>query len=188
MIALRSALLRAALGAALVALLAGDAVPVATGRGDGTHGAWRETDWPFPLDEWGIGRAFRCGPADCGTEIVLYLRAKVGFCNCSTGVADDADLDRVGDLELFSDDFVGLDEGRPIDVGPMKGRSRPYRVAVPYASARDVLAIGFNDKCDVAVATVVAEGAQLPRAERAAVDFLNSAAVLRWASAELGAQ
>jgi hypothetical protein len=186
--ALRSALLPAVLGAALAIVLAGDAVSVATGGGDGTRGVWRETDWPFPLDEWGIGRAFRCGAADCGTEIVLYLRAKVGFCNCSTGVADDADLDRVGDLELFSDDFIGLEEGRPVDVGPMKGRSRLYRVAVPHAPARDLLAIGFNDKCDVAVATVLADAAQRPGAERAALDFLNSAPVLRWASAELGAQ
>ena len=46
--------------------------------------------------------------ADCGAEIKLYLRAKLGFCNCTTGVSDDAELDRVGDLELLSDKFKGL--------------------------------------------------------------------------------
>jgi len=47
-------------------------------------------------------------------------------------------------------------------------------------------AIGFNDKCDVAVATVVAEEGQLAVAERMAVDFLNSDRVLHWAEQELG--
>src|SRR5512140_2678658 len=113
---LHGGLMRALLGAGLMALLAGDAAPVGieTGR-SGTRtasAAWRETDWPFPLDQWGTGRAFRCAAADCGAEIVLYLRPKVGFCNCASGVSDDDDLDRVGDLELFSDQFVGLADGR----------------------------------------------------------------------------
>ena len=63
--------------------------------------------WPFPLDQWGTGRAFRCGAADCGAEVSLYLRPKLGFCNCATGVSDDEELDRVGDLELYSDKFRG---------------------------------------------------------------------------------
>jgi hypothetical protein len=181
--------MRCVLGAGLLGLLAGDAVPVGADAGGGrAAAAWSETVWPFPLDEWGTGRAFRCAATHCGGEIVVYLRAKVGFCNCSSGVSDDEDLDRVGDLELFSDRFVGIAEGRPIDVGPLKGRSRLYRVSPPRAPARDVLAIGFSDKCDVAVATVVAAGEQLPSAERAALDFLNTPPVLRWASAELGAQ
>jgi hypothetical protein len=39
---------------------------------------WTETQWPFPMDQWGRGRAFRCKPADCGTEVNIYLRAKLG--------------------------------------------------------------------------------------------------------------
>ena len=35
-------------------------------------------------------------------------------------------------------------DGRSIKVGWMNGRSRPYRVAIPYAAPRDVLAIAFN--------------------------------------------
>ena len=53
---------------------------------------WTEVGWPFPLDQWGRGRAFQCKAADCGREVKLYLRAKIGFCNCATGVADDAEL------------------------------------------------------------------------------------------------
>jgi hypothetical protein len=147
---------------------------------------WTEVKWPFPLDQWGTGRAFQCRAQHCGAEVKLYLRPKLGFCNCTTGVSDDAELDRVGDLELFSEKFDGLSEGRPIKVGWMSGRSRPYQVAIPYQAPRTMLAIAFNDKCDVVVATVVAERDRLPAAERAALDFLNGELVLRWAEREFG--
>ena len=130
------------------------------------------------------GRAFRCPAAECGTDIALYLRPKLGFCNCATGVSDDAELDRVGDLELLSAKFKGLRDGRPITVGWMNGRSRPYEVTMPYAAPRTALAIGFNDKCDVVVATVVAT--DVPAAERAALAFLNGDMVRRWVEKELG--
>jgi hypothetical protein len=152
----------------------------------GHPAAWTEVKWPFPLDQWGTGRAFECGPAQCGAEIRLYLRPKLGFCNCSTGVDDDAELDRVGDLELLSDQFEGLHEGRPITVGWMKGRSRPYHVRIPYAAPGTALAIAFNDKCDVMVATVVTDRQRIGAAERAVLEFLNGNLVLRWVERELG--
>jgi hypothetical protein len=46
--------------------------------------------------------------------------------------------------------------------------------------------MAFNDRCDVMVATVVAERDQISAAERFAIDFLNGQRVLRWAKAELG--
>jgi hypothetical protein len=188
---LRSGILISALGIALATLLANDPATLGVawpGRAvtPGQHAVWREVNWPFLLDEWGIGRAYRCAPADCGTEINLYLRAKVGFCNCSTGVSDNADLDRVSDLELFSEEFVGLTDGRPVSVGRMQGRSRLYQVNIPYAGPRDIWAIGFNDKCDVAVATVLAAPDRVSEAEGLALDFLKSDPVQRWAAAELG--
>jgi len=187
---LRSGILVGALGVALAAFLAGDAVTVGWLGGAAPSGSsravWREVKWPFPLDEWGIGRAFHCASADCGAEINLYLRAKVGFCNCATGVSDNDDLDRVSDLQLFSDAFVGLTDGRPIGVGLLKGRSRLYHVSIPYAQPRDMFAIGFNDQCDVAVATVLADPDRLREAEGFALDFLNTDLVLRWAGTELG--
>jgi hypothetical protein len=186
----RIGLLVAVLGAGLAGLLAGDAATVGVGRPpDATkplRAAWTEVKWPFSLDQWGIGRAFVCRAADCGAEINLYLRAKLGFCNCATGVSDDDELDRVGDLELFSDKFRGLSEGRFISVGWMKGRSRPYQIDVRYGAPRTALAIAFNDKCDVVVATIAADRERLSVAERAALDFLNGDLVLRWAEAELG--
>jgi hypothetical protein len=189
---LRSGILISALGVALAALLANDpaAIGIAWPGKEMTpgspHAAWREVKWPFLLDEWGIGRAYRCAPADCGSEINLYLRAKIGFCNCSTGVSDNDDLDRVSDLKLFSEAFVGLSDGHGVSVGALKGRSRPYRVNIPFALPRDMLAIGFNDQCDVAVATVLADPQRLREAEGLALDFLSSDPVQRWAAAELG--
>src|SRR4029078_5558953 len=64
---------------------------------------WTEIACPFPNDPWGKGKAFRCKAADCGAEVNVYLRAKVGFCNCTTGVADDEDLDRMGGLGLVGE-------------------------------------------------------------------------------------
>jgi hypothetical protein len=148
--------------------------------------AWSEVKWPFLTDQWGQGRAFVCAAATCGADVKLYLRAKVGFCNCQTGVSDDAELDRVGDLEIFSERWTGLDAGRPIKIGWMNGRSRAYRVEVPYAGPVTALAVAFNDKCDVAVVTVVAAREHLVLAERLALDFLNSDLVLHWAERELG--
>jgi hypothetical protein len=188
MATLRTAFLVIAI-AACTTVLAGDAATVgviAPGADNAHRAAWTEVKWPFPIDQWGTGRAFRCGAADCGLEINVYLRPKIGFCNCTTGVSDDAELDRVGDLELFSQDFHGLAEGQPIRVGWMNGRSRAYNVAIPYARPRDVVAMAFNDRCDVMVATVVAERDQISAAERFAIDFLNGQRVLRWAKAELG--
>jgi hypothetical protein len=181
---LSSGILVGALGLAFAALAASDAATV--GAAPPVHAVWREVKWPFALDGWGIGRAFHCAPADCGSEVDIYLRAKIGFCNCATGVSDDNDLDRVGDIELFSDHFVGLTEGRSVDVGRLNGRLRPYHVSIPYAAPRDMLAIGFNDKCDVAVATVLADPDRLTEAGRLALDFLSADQVQRWAAAELG--
>jgi hypothetical protein len=176
MIAIRAGILALALG--LVAGATTARQPAADSP------VWTEFKWPFPLDQWGTGRAFRCSSADCGTDMELYLRAKIGFCNCTTGVTDDAELDRVGDLELLSSTFNALGDGRPVTVGWMQGRSRPYRVARPYSSPRTALAIAFNDKCDVVVATVVSD--DVAAAERAALGFLNGDLALRWVEKELG--
>ena len=44
---------------------------------------WNEVPWPFPMDQWGKGKAFACRAADCGTDVTVYIRAKIGFCNCA---------------------------------------------------------------------------------------------------------
>ena len=186
----RTAILVLALGAGLVGLLASDAVTVGLGlrtpeRAE-TPISFVEIKWPFPRDQWGDGRAFRCSAADCGVEVSLYLRPKIGFCNCDTGVADEAELDRVGDLELFSPKFIGLTRSNDIKVGWMKGLSRIYQVDIPYDKPRPILAMAFNQNCDVMVATVVAPLEHLPGAERHTLAFLNGEPVLKWARSQFG--
>src|SRR5262245_25572718 len=189
---LRTAILVLALGAAVAALLAKDAVTVGIGlrapdRAETPAApAFVEIKWPFPRDQWGDGRAFRCAAADCGVEVSLYLRPKIGFCNCDTGVADEAELDRVADIELFSPKFFGLTHGDDIQVGWMRGLSRIYQVDIPYEKSRPILAMAFNQNCDVMVATVVAPLDRLPSAERHVLAFLNGEPILKWARSQFG--
>jgi hypothetical protein len=181
-----------ALAVGLVGLLGSDAVTVGVGQRSveraetPARANFVEVKWPFLRDQWGDGRAFRCAPADCGVEVKVYLRPKIGFCNCDTGVEDDAELDRVGDLELFSDKFIALGNGHEIRVGWMAGRSRPYRVDLPYGQPLTAQAMAFNEKCDVMVATVVTPLERLPDAARLALEFLNGDMIIKWAKAEFG--
>ncbi|HEY6255086.1 MAG TPA: hypothetical protein VIY51_04760 [Xanthobacteraceae bacterium] len=144
---------------------------------------WTEGTWPFPIDQWGQGWAYQCKAADCGIDVNLYLRPKIGFCNCQTGVADDEELDRVSDVDLVGGKSAALGPGRPIAVQWMKGRSRGY--AVSARSARAVLSLAFNDRCDVIVATVVA-GDEPVAQEQAVLEFLNGDLVRHWAEVVLG--
>lgn len=85
---------------------------------------WREIAWPLPRDGWPAGRAFRCG-GSCDGDIELYVRPKIGFCNCDSGVADDDEVDRVADLDLISERFVPQAAGEVVRVAKMPGRIRP---------------------------------------------------------------
>jgi hypothetical protein len=146
---------------------------------------WTEVQWPFPLDQFGRGKAFRCSEPACGTAVALYVRAKIGFCNCKTGVADDAELERIGDLELLGARATPLNDGRPITVAWMKGRSRAYAIddKEPTQSA---LSIGYNDRCDAIVATAVLPHGRPGDAEATVLQFLNGPTVMRWAELALG--
>ena len=146
--------------------------------------AFTEIKWPFLMDQWGLGRAFRCGAAACGTEVEVYVRPKIGFCNCTTGVSDDDELERVGDVELIGEKFKPATAGHPIAVAWMKGRSRPYDVTG--RAAGTTLALAFNDRCDVIVATAVVPGGPAARVEPAVLAFLNSDTVVHWAEKVLG--
>lgn len=147
-------------------------------------GGWAELPWPFPMDQWGRGKAFQCKAAACGAELTLYVRAKIGFCNCATGVADDEELERISDLDLIGTGVTHAGDGRPISVAWMKGRSRAY--ATPGRSGKAGLSVGFNDRCDAIVATAVLANGSPSSVEPAVLDFLNSKPVLRWAEVTLG--
>jgi len=143
---------------------------------------WREAPWPFPMDPWGKGSAFRCDASRCGAELTIYLRAKIGFCNCTGGMADDAELERIGDLELLGSGAVALSAGRPVRVQWMPGRSRLFRTS----DGLTVLSVGFHDGCDAMVATALLGHAAPETAERRAMEFLDSGIAADWARTTLG--
>ena len=147
---------------------------------------WAEVSWPFPMDQWGRGRAFLCKPADCGEETRLYLRAKIGFCDCASGVTDDADLDRMSDFDLVEGEVSPFGAGRPITVGSMKGRSRAYTLTARNQPGKTAISVVFNDRCDMIAATVVMSHDRPGTIEHDVLEFLNSRAVLHWAEVSLG--
>jgi hypothetical protein len=142
---------------------------------------WQEISWPFPRDGWPAGRAFRC--ADCG-DVELYVRPKIGFCNCDTGVADDDEVDRVADLDLISPRFVPLAAGREVRLADMAGRARAYDLSMPDGSHT---AIGFalSHHCDLVVAVALGRVAE-DRLRQKAEQFLESQGLHRWVLASLG--
>ena len=152
-----------------------------------TRPSWTEIGWPFPIDQWGGGKAFNCKPSDCGAEINVYVRAKIGFCNCATGVADDEELERVGDLQLVAGrPYSAAGPGRPIAAARMQGRSRPYLIIGLFGSSKSALAMALNERCDVVVATAIVNGRPPISAENAVIRFLNGDVISRWADVALG--
>jgi len=175
--------LAAAMAVAMACLIAGDASRASAAS---PEPAWAEVPWPFPMDQWGKGKAFTCTAADCGTQVTVYIRAKIGFCNCATGVADDAELDRISDFDLIGSHASAQTPGRPITVGSMNGRSRAFEIARPLGARAAALSVAFNNKCDAMVATAVAAPDRAATIEPAVLAFLNSQTVLRWTEAALG--
>jgi hypothetical protein len=147
---------------------------------------WTEVKWPFPIDQWGTGRAFACKAADCGSEVTLYVRAKLGSCNCTTGIADDGDLDRMSDFDLIGGEVSPVGGGQPVTVGWMKGRSRSYTLAGRNSSGKSAVSIAFNDRCDMVVATALLPYGSPTPIEASVLEFLNSRTVLDWAQLALG--
>jgi hypothetical protein len=175
---------------AAVVLAVGAVALLARPPGDGVAASprpvWTEAQWPFPMDQWGRGRAFRCRPADCGTEVNIYLRAKLGACNCTAGVADDAELDRMSDFDLVGGEVSPLGAGRPITIAWMQGRSRAYTLTARNPPGKTAISVAFNNRCDMVVATAVLPHDRPAFMEPGVIEFLNGSTVLRWAEATLG--
>ena len=174
-----AAALLCAIGAVLLSFSQSD-------RASAAEPVWSEVPWPFPIDQWGKGKAFACKAADCGAQVTVYIRAKIGFCNCSTGVADDAELDRISDFELLGSQATPQSPGRAINVAWMKGRSRAFDAEGAMGAKVSALSVGFNDRCDAIVATAVVAPGRAAEIEPAVLDFLNSRPVLRLAAVWLG--
>jgi hypothetical protein len=148
--------------------------------------AWSEEPWPFAIDQWGTGRAFACKSGACGAGLHLYLRAKIGFCQCATGVSDDDEIDRVGDTELLGSTYQPLAPGHPIEAGVLRGRARSFAVERAFRPSLPVLTIALANRCDAVVATLVSDTGPAAHQEETAIVFLRSETVQRWAEINTG--
>ena len=152
-------------------------------RAAGNDAHWQEIAWPYPRDGWPAGRAFLCD--GCVGGIELYVRPKIGFCNCDTGVADDEEVDRVADLDLISARFAPLAPGKIVRVADMSGRSRPYDLAMADGARHVAVGFALSHRCDLVVAVVQGK-ASTEQLRRAALQFLESQELHRWIMAGLG--
>jgi hypothetical protein len=139
---------------------------------------WRRIGWPFPLDAFPAGRAWRRD----GTEV--YVRPKLGFCgNCETGVVEDSEVDRVSDVDLLDASFVPAGAGKRIQITDLSGRSRLYRIR---KDGRERLAQGIavSFKCDLIVAVAIGpvDDEAVAKAVRR---FLETNTVQVWLNAQL---
>jgi hypothetical protein len=150
-------------------------------------GGWQEIAWPFPRDGWPAGRAYHCNAASCGDEIDLYVRPKIGFCNCDSGVADDDEVDRVADLDMVSDRFVPLAAGKVVHVADMAGRARDYDLLMPDGSTRIAIGIAASRRCDLMVAVALGK-AKSSTLQPQALAFLASDAMANWMNAALASR
>jgi hypothetical protein len=142
-------------------------------------GDWQEIAWPFPRDCWPAGRAFRCGAVACGDEVEVYVRPKIGFCNCDSGVADDDEVDRVADLDLISERFAPLEPGRVVRLADMPGRIRAYDLRMSDGARHAAVGIAVSRRCDLLVAVAQGKG-NAAAVERAALEFLGAGETARW--------
>jgi hypothetical protein len=145
---------------------------------------WQEIAWPFPRDGWPAGRAFRCDAALCGDRIELYVRPKIGFCNCDSGVADDDEVDRVADLDLISERFDPVEPGKAVQVAGMSGRLRNYSLRMQDGSRHTAVGIAVSRRCDLLVAVAQGKG-HLPGLARVALDTLAKQDLTQWMIAAL---
>ena len=169
---------------ALGALSGAAAYQHAAPRQDERTGAWQEIAWPFPRDGWPAGRAFRCGAVACGGEVELYLRPKMGFCNCDRGVADDDEVDRVADLDLLSEHFAPLAPGDVVGIADMPGRIRAYDLKMSDGLRHAAFGIAVARRCDLLVAVAHGKSAS-PELRRAALEFLATREMTRWVMAAM---
>ena len=153
---------------------------------DHAHSTWVETRWPFLMDQWGEGKAFQCKAVDCGAELNLYIRAKIGFCSSATGVADDNELERLSDFDFMKGHVTALGGGHEVDIAGMNGRLRAYAIASPILLQTYAVSVAFNNNSDALVATVVFNGGHPAAMEPVIIQFLNGKTIQDWVNRTLG--
>ena len=134
---------------------------------------WKPAPWPFLRDGWPNGIAFDC--TTCGGSLSLFVRVKVGFCDCSRGVSDDDEIDRVGDVDLVIPEFLPEGAGRVEQVAGVRGRVRLYR-----AGERRIATLAAGRDCNAIVATAVSRNDIGPEGIAMSLARLSGPDVLRF--------
>ncbi|WP_424628306.1 hypothetical protein [Bradyrhizobium sp. SYSU BS000235] len=156
------------IGAGMLVLIASSVIAIAAYVGASERGqAWQSIAWPFPRDGWPPGHAYRCQAATCGSEMELYVRPKIGFCNCDTGVADDDEVDRVADLDMITPRFRPLQPGQVVQIAGMTGRTRNYSLNMSDGSTRQAVGMAVSHRCDLMVAVVQGKASTADLQQRA---------------------
>ncbi len=143
--------------AVLLVGLAGAAGSAVRSGAENPEPAWTEVGWPFLLDQWGTGQAFRCGDERCGPEAQVFVRLKRGFRNCFQGVADDAEVDRLTDFGLFGGPSRPSGAGRAIVIGDRSGRVRSFAVDSAEVPSRRAVSLVVAKDCEALVVTLIAD-------------------------------
>jgi hypothetical protein len=134
---------------------------------------WKPVPWPFLRDGWPNGIAFDC--TTCGGSLSLYVRVKVGFCDCSRGVSDDDEIDRVGDVDLVIPEFQPDGAGRIEQIAGVRGRVRLYR-----SGERRIATLAAGRDCNAIVATAVSRSEIGPESLAMSLARLSGPDVLRF--------
>jgi hypothetical protein len=137
---------------------------------------WVETQWPFLRDGWPKGRAFRCGAADCGEEILFFARVKLGLCDCTAGIADDEDLERVSDVSLIAPKVEPDAPGQGKVFAGMQGWTRSFHAP----NGAPVVLVGGGRNCNAFVGMASARSTLSPAALSALDSLLNGPQMSRW--------
>ena len=145
---------------------------------------WREARWTPPIDNWGFGLAYVCDNAACPGGVRMFVRTKVGFCNCFSGVADDDEIDRIGDVDLHADIYKPVEPGQVTSVGDLRGRKRVFQTQNRWTSNSQVLSIVVATDCKAVVATLVSAAPISTTVESAAVALLGAKQFQQWAAAQ----
>ena len=141
---------------------------------------WREAQWSPPIDIWGVGKAWTCTGETCPSGAKLFARTKVGFCNCYTGVADDTEIDLIGDVDIHGDTFTPDRPGTTAELGPLKGRKRPFTLPNRWFGTTHVLSVVVALDCKAVVATIVSSAPIDQNLETAALAVLKDKPFQDW--------
>jgi hypothetical protein len=145
---------------------------------------WREATWTPPIENWGTGMAFTCDNGGCPSGVRMFARTKVGFCNCFSGVADDDEIDRIGDVDLHGESYQPDAPGVATAVGDLQGRKRVFRIENRFAGTTHVLSIVVATDCKAVVATLVSSAPITAAEEQSAIAVLNDKPFQQWAAAQ----